>query len=246
MKCFEYIENVSNDPKTILPFFFSLLFQHGAKFLLLASQNLNKLENPFAMQLCSEQECQEIQFSMPRWCLSWRSAVKMWSIMNLFKFPAGVAEGGSLIRFGAKISMLPSSESMPVNKTLDHHPSLSLPSEANPSFWRYWTRRLSSYNTPAHRGLGFFPWGMLTDWRGLHLAVCIFFHIFHHRFKWNHIGSEREEGRQHRAAEETHPGSGDARGVWWASLWNVFFTEVPQPRSCKTITYNLQTGVESL
>lgn len=64
---------------------------------------------------------------------------------------------------------------------------------------------------------------MLTDWRGLHLAVCIFFHIFQHRFKWNHVRSEREEGREHRAAEETRAGSGDAWGVPWACLWNVFF-----------------------
>lgn len=112
-------------------------------------------------------------------------------------------------------------------------------------FWRYWIRRLSGYNTPARGGLVFFPWGMLTDWRGLHLAVCIFFHIFHHRFKWNHVGSEREEGRQHRAAEETRPGSGDTWGVPWGCLWNVFFTEVPQPRTYKTITYSLQIGVES-
>lgn len=41
----------------------------------------------------------------------------------------------------------------------------------------------------------FSPWGMLTDWRGLHLAVCIFFHIFQHRFKWSHVWSEREEGQ---------------------------------------------------
>lgn len=45
MKCFEYIENVSNDPKQ----FWFFLFQHRTKFLLLASQNLKKLENPFAM-----------------------------------------------------------------------------------------------------------------------------------------------------------------------------------------------------
>lgn len=47
MKCFEYIENVSTDPKTILLFFFCSNTEQN--FFLLASQNLNKLENPFAM-----------------------------------------------------------------------------------------------------------------------------------------------------------------------------------------------------
>lgn len=41
----------------------AFLFQHRAKFLLLASQNLNKLENPFAIQFYSQHKHQEVPFT---------------------------------------------------------------------------------------------------------------------------------------------------------------------------------------
>lgn len=65
-------------------------------------------------------------------------------------------------------------------------------------------------------------WGMRTDWRALHLAVCIFFHIFHRRFKRNHVLSEREEGRQHRVVEETLLASDDGWDMRWTCMWNDF------------------------
>lgn len=61
---------------------------------------------------------------------------------------------------------------------------------------------------------------MLTDWRALYLAVHIFFHISHRHFKWNHVLSEREEGRQHRVVKETLLASDNTWG--WTCMWNDF------------------------
>lgn len=89
---------------------------------------------------------------------------------------------GAWFLVGAKISTLPSSGSVPVNKPWTTiQTSLCLP-KLTPNFED--TELVDSQVTillPVM--VFFFPPGMLTDWRALHRAVRIFFHIFHRRFK---------------------------------------------------------------